>query len=298
MSDPSEPEVPEEAPGDACPPSLADGPCQPYADASKTPACPCDGLDLNLEPDRILWERMIDHATRRLFRATDGRFRGCCTATIRPMGRRCSPGLGRAWASDLSIERSWWPSLPMLAGFEDNGMPLFVNCWADTCDGSRLETIRLPWLPVRDVLEVKVNGEPLDESAYRLLPGTNVLARVDGQPWPTQQNQALEDTEVGTWSVTFRHGMDLPSDAQDLVTGFACELAKRCRNVACSLPDGLKVLSRPGITYAVVDPLEYRSKGLTGYLPLDDWIMELRGNHARERPRLFTMFDQPTAMRG
>lgn len=293
MSDPA----PDPEPEDDCPPSLADGPCQPYA-APVAPTCPCDAIDVNVPDDLALWTRMIDHATRRLFRCTDGRYRGCCTATIRPMGRRCSPKLCTAWETDLSIERSWWPSLPMLAGMDDAGMPLFVNCWADAGPLPRLETIRLPWLPVRDVLEVKIDGVVLDESAYKLMPGTNVLARIDGGTWPRANNQALDDTEPGTWSVTFRHGMDLPTDAQDLVLGFACQLVKRCKGQACSLPDGLKVLTRPGITYAVVDPLEYRKAGLTGYVPLDDWIMELRGGHARERPRMWTQFTEPTAMRG
>lgn len=275
------------------------GPCGPYVLADEV-VCPCDVIDPNDEGDAALWERMLWHASLRTWEATDGRFTGCCETTIRPcrMPVRPRPGLfdpaSHLWPWDT-------PALPMVA--QVNPELLLVNCWACTCGLNecgcrRLETIRLPWLPVRSIVEVKIDGVVLDPSAYRLMPGTNVLARIDGEFWPTCQNQALPDTEEGTWSVTFKHGADLPDDGKDLVAGFACALSKRCKGKACGLPDGILVVERPGVKYAVVDPQKYRQEGLTGYAPLDDWIMALRGGHARQRPRMWTQFDQPTAMRG
>jgi len=262
--------------------------------------CPCDAIDMNDEADRALWERMLLHASLRTFTATDGRFRGCCEATIRPCPRRvvCGPGGRLPDPGDVS----WpWPAFPAMVQAVPE--PLLVNCWACTCRQERcscasLETIRLPWLPVRSVTEVLIDGEILDPSAYTLFPGTNVLGRIDGGTWPTCQDQAKPTTEEGTWSVTFKHGLDLPEDAKDLVAGFACALVKRCKGKPCGLPDGILVVKRPGVEYAVVDPQEYRKQGLTGYRPLDDWIMALRAGHARERPRLWSQFQRPTAMRG
>jgi hypothetical protein len=68
---------------------------------------------------------------------------------------------------------------------------------------------------------------------------------------------------------------------------YACELAKRCRGLKCTLADGVQVISRPGVEFAIVD-WEYRQRGLTGYTPLDDWIVSVMGNHAVERPRLWS----------
>lgn len=296
MSDPS--------PDPACEPTVY-GPCGgsyvAVADLVVAGSCSCDGIDVNDEADAALLETMLAHASRRTFTATDGKFTGCCTSTIRPCRRICTP----QQANRLRLYPAEWmayvPAVPMLVSFLPS--PTFVNCWAcscnlDPCSCTRLETIRLPWLPVREVTEVKIDGVVLDPTIYRQMPGTNVLARLDGERWPVCQDQSLEDTEAGTWSVTFRHGLDLPPEGKDLVAGFACELAKRCKGAACSLPNGLRVVRRPGVEYAVIDPLDYRKEGLTGYMPLDDWIMQLRGGHARTRPRLWSQFKRPTAMRG
>lgn len=281
----------------SCPPSFDPGPCQPYVPLDEDLICPCAAIDVNVPEQLEMWELMVLHASKRTWLATDGRFTGCCTATIRPCPKRCAPRVGLD-APPMGLGVPAWPAVVQAQPY-----PLFVNCWACTCRTSEcscaaLEEIRLPWLPVRDVLEVKIDGVVVDPSAYRVLPGTNRLVRIDGGRWPTCQSQALEDTETGTWSITFRHGMDLPSEAVPLVAGYACELVKLCRGQDCGLPDGVRVIQRPGVTYAVIDPQKYREAGLTGYSPLDDWIMQLRGGHARERPRLWSHRSRQTAMRG
>jgi hypothetical protein len=144
--------------------------------------------------------------------------------------------------------------------------------------------LSLPFLPARSVDDVTIDGTTLDPSAYALVDHAS-LARIDGEPWPTCNDLTLADTEEGTWTVTFHHGLDLPPEAVPLVAQFAVELAKACRGVECGLGPGIRVVHRDGVDFEIVDaPLGEHS---TGYGPLDQWIGLLHGGHVAEPPRLY-----------
>lgn len=68
--------------------------------------------------------------------------------------------------------------------------------------------------PVVEVTEVKIDGEVISPDLYRVTP-RNFLYRVsdDGNrpaSWPSSQALYLDDTEDGTFSVTYTHGMTEP----------------------------------------------------------------------------------------
>src|SRR5438128_508567 len=76
-----------------------------------------------------------------------------------------------------------------------------------------LSTVRLSGYPVREVSEVKIDGDVVDPSEYRL-DGWQDLVRMDdpGPPvrkrrWPHSQNLALDDDQPNTFSVTYSHGV-------------------------------------------------------------------------------------------
>lgn len=289
-------------------PATTWGPCTPYLDAASAAAlgCVCVDFDINDEANEAVYEAALGWASRRVFMATNYFFSGVCTAKIRPCrpqpmipglwpggsGYPIAPGLPGWLPTELADQ--YPAALPVFAGFDLGGGPLFVNCWActcglDACSCGFASVVALPWVPVRDVTEVKVDGVVLDPAVYRLRPNTNLLARVDGTRWPWLcQNQDEDDSHVGTWSVTFRHGIDLPPEALPLVGMYACELAKACKGQPCGLAPGVRIVSRPGVAYddVVYDPA-WREKGLVGFGPLDDWIVELRGGHTTITPRIY-----------
>lgn len=283
-------------PAEGCEPTLY-GPCSPYATvADVADACASSGgLELApVEPegggepqpgaDAALVEKALLWASRRVFMATGYRFWGCCEATIRPCRERCSG------VASIQFPSAWpWASWPALDPMWTGGA---VPVWAcgcplgDPCGCSSWDRIPLPMLPARSISEVKIGAQVLDPSAYTLY-AQGWLLRIDGEPWPSCQAIEKPLGEEGTWSVTYRHGLDLPPEGLPLVAQYAAELAKACKGGECSLGPGIRVVQRDGVEFAVAEPAEYRERQLTGFGPLDDWISLLNGGHVTEPPRLY-----------
>lgn len=294
MSDPSpEPE--------ACASPTLYGPCAPYATvADVEEGCGDHGLDLadvpppedapegtepTPGPDVALLEKALLWASRRAFMATGYRFFGCCEAEIRP-ARRCAPGLvglalpdGWPWAS--------WGVAEILPSWASGFVPVLACGCPDAapCACTPWDRIPLPLLPVREIVEVTIDGAVLDPAAYRV-EAEGWLVRIDGETWPSF-NAPLPLGEEGTWSVRWRHGLDLPPEGVPLVASYGVELAKACKGGECSLGPGIRVVRREGVEFAVAEPPEYREKNLTGFGPLDDWISLLNGGHVTEPPRIY-----------
>lgn len=257
-------------------------PAQPYADEDDL-LCECAGVDF----DGPAWEWAKYAASRRVYEVTMGAWPGTMASKIRPCRRCCTTNAERLSMSDLLRRPRWPPALPYV--IDDGPAPVLVNVWAcecglDPCTCTKRDAFVLPYRPVCEVTEVRLDGEVF--TAWSLVGAR--LYRTDGLPWPTC-NAAAADTEPGTWSVSVTHGQGAPPEGKPLIAMFACELAKRACKQACELPDGVRVISRPGVEFAVVD-YAYRDAVLTGFGPLDDWLNVMLGgvSRARERPRLWT----------
>lgn len=266
------------------------GPCAPYLTLAEADELGCCDLDLTDEAIAAEYTRALLYASRRIFEASGRVYTGCCEATIRPCRSRCEPGSTLAGSLPDELLHLFPPAVPTVVGEDANG-PLLMNCWLCSCDAdpcscrnrSRLE---IPLVPVRSIEEVSIDGTVLDASAYRLRPGTNIVVRLDGEAWPTCQDPDGADDADGVWWLRVRYGYDLPPEAEPLVAAYACQLTKRCLGGDCDLAPEVRVISRPGVEYAVMDT-EYRSRGLTGYGPVDDWILLLRGGHTTVHPRMY-----------
>lgn len=271
------------------------GPCAPYltADTAAALGCSCQGLDLNDEADAALYGRALVWASRRLFEATGRVYTGCCTSTVRPISVACADLRG----VPVEFAQQYLPpAIPVVVGQDANG-PLLVNCWTCPSSAGLATLLALPYLPVREVLRVEVNGEDLDPAAWRLRPGTNLLARIDGAPFPIDQDPDADLGADGTWGVEFRWGWDLPPEALPLLNLFACELTKLCRGGECQLAPGVRIVSRPGVEYDEV--VVGDADGLTGFGPLDDWIRLQRGGHTTIQPRIYVPgHDRPSPFLG
>jgi hypothetical protein len=266
------------------------GPCNDYATIEDLMACgPCSTLDLSGTPEenpRV--QRALDSlrwASRRVFEASGGAWWGCCEIEVAPCRpTECSYPAGRmGWPPPLG-------SLPAVPWGTVNSMgdPVFVNMWgcscpaADPCScGAIGDRVLLPYGPVRDVSAVIIGGVELEqEGHWTLLRPEGVLVRTDGEMWPACQDRTVPLGQPGTWSIVYRHGFDPPPELRPLVAAFACELMKSCEPGDCMLPPGFRVVQRDGVEFGVMEPAEYREQGLTGFGPLDDWLMLMRGGHA------------------
>lgn len=155
---------------------------------------------------------------------------------------------------------------------------------APLCGCARREGVRLPHSPVVQVLEVSIDGTPLNPALWAIVAGDWIVRR-DGAPWPVQDLL----TPLGgpdTWSITYTFGRDIPAAAKRGLISMICEIAKGLCGMTCQLPQGVKILKIGEVAFPEFD--NYRKDGLTGYQVLDDWIVASRGGHTRHRVRTST----------
>jgi hypothetical protein len=144
--------------------------------------------------------------------------------------------------------------------------------------------------PVAAVNEVKVDGVVIDPSAYRLdeWRGMPLLVRTDGECWPECQDMNLNDTEPGTFAVTYTPGEALPTSGAIAAGKLAGEFIKSCQGAECSLPQQVASLSRNGVEVQMVDPTEFLADGLTGVADVDLWIRAVNPARKSQRSRVYS----------
>lgn len=210
-------------------------------------------------------------ATEALWNRTKRQF-GLCTVELRPCRKDCLP----AWPliptsgwSDLS-GASWpWPQ-PALVG----GNWINVTCGScfSECSCSHVSEVRLPY-PVNSIVSVKVDGQILPPSAYRV-DNFNLLVRLDGEDWPRCNDLNLDDSQPDTWSVTARYGDDVPQLGKLAAGQLAVEIAKRCVGAGgCVLPTGtVQEVTRQGVKKVFFDSDQAFAKGMIGLYWTDMFI--------------------------
>ena len=249
------------------PPAVDGGPELGPATAWTTPdqvALCCDlpeGTDLDsLEP-------FINEASQLLFLFSGRLFFGLGTKTgARPpcrYGCACGQVLSRG-----HIVGDWWGT-------------------QDACNPSR---VLLSGYPVREITQVKIDGAVLAATEYGLLNWRWLVRKNDGV-WPYCQNMSLDDTEDGTWSVSYTYGQNPPIVGQAASAELACELYKACNTDECSLPTGVTRIVRQGV---VIERMAFAAWGLQGGiwktgLPLvDAFLNAVARNGLQRRPTIWS----------
>lgn len=121
------------------------------------------------------------------------------------------------------------------------------GCWQRSCGCSPLSTVPLAY-PTTGITEVLIGGVIVDPAKYRV-DEWRELVRVDGAWWPSCQNLAADETEEGSFVVTYTHGVAPPPAGMLAAAQLACELWKACARVGdCKLPAGVTKVTRQGIT--------------------------------------------------
>lgn len=126
--------------------------------------------------------------------------------------------------------------------------------------------------PIVAVDEVRIAGEVLDPSAYALLDGRRLVRR-DGGTWPACQLLGRDDDDEDVLVVDYRWGIEPDPHARRAVATLACEFLKAdVGDPDCTLPANVQSVSRQGISFEIVDPLDFLNNGRTGIYEFDLWI--------------------------
>lgn len=245
---------------------LAFGPCEPWIDPQDVAEC-C-GVD-GVGTDTSLFAASARAATDILYPLAAHRFQGICSRTVRA---------GLDWPCGIQVL-----SRGHLVGWEGASLP------------SR--KILLPNYPVIEVTQVKIDGDVLASTEYRL-DGNQWLTRMadaDGnrQTWPSFGRDDLEDTEEGTFSIRYRFGQNVPSAGVMAASQLACEVYKACDQSGqvnqCRLPSGTVRITTNGVT---VDLAKFRTwawtrrEGWKTGLPLVDAFLSAVNPNGLQRPPL------------
>jgi hypothetical protein len=224
----------------------------------------CSALD-DLDEYGDLKPALLSAATSLLWNWT-GRVFGLSEVTVRPCRTDCAPSTYHGIAGIPSSYRTG-PFLPILI----NGEFYNVRCGRKCKDDDRsMAEIGLPG-PVDTVLQVRVDGEVLPASAYRV-DNRVWLVRTDGDTWPVCQDLTAEPTEPNTFEVTYLWGAPVPDGGRLAATVLACEMAKATLGRDCSLPQRVQSVSREGVSIAVLDTFEGLEAGRTGIWVVDSWV--------------------------
>lgn len=214
---------------------------------------------------------------------------GLCTLTVRPCRASCNgdsgPFGGGAWWEwgAYGAGAGLWP-VPWLY----NGVWMNLTCGActGTCSCVPISEAILP-SPVNSIQQVKVDGVVLTPGTDYEVHDFRKLVRRGGQTWPICQDFTKDDTEVGTWSVTFTVGQEVPPLGKLAVGELACEIMKACSGEACAIPKNVTQVSRQGITFDFPTFTDLLERGLLGLRWTDTFIATYNPNRLRAVPMVY-----------
>lgn len=192
-------------------------------------ACAYDATE-----DAGLLEAVLDQASDILALITGLRVHGICTRTVRPVGNEsCIP------------ESVWY--------------------WQSGSGPWHLQgTVPLRG-PRTDIVEVLVDGVLLSIGDYYLIED-RYLARRNAS-WPTQNDLSKDETQVGTWAITYRFGRAPDYLTKQATIELACELASFATTGKSNLPDGVTSANIQGAQVTLQDRAEALANGANDGLP-------------------------------
>lgn len=222
-------------------PGAVPGPCNAWVTNEQVAIC----CSADVGTDYDLYDSYATSASRLLWELSGRLFSGTCDRTVRPC---------------ISRDCGGWQVLSRGHVIEWSGLTWMSPEYRTTCGCRALPRIKLAGYPLREILEVKIDGDVVDPNTYRL-DEWHYLTRKNNLYWPSCQDLSRDDTEDGTFSVEYTYGQNPPQAGQDAAAELACEMFKNCdsANTAdCALPKGATRITRQGV---VIEMLTFTAWG-------------------------------------
>jgi hypothetical protein len=267
----------------------AGSPMTTIGSGSDEQECPVDMTPFALKASNVLF-------------ALGGRLHsGACQKTVRPCGERWC-GFQQLSRGYIVLNPYWWTPYWDNYGWWWNGR--------HACGCHPLSTVKLSGYPVREIIEVLIDGVVVNPDTYRL-DERRFLTRVadPAEPdvllrWPACQRMDLPDTAGGTFSVTYRYGQDPPIEAVNAARQLGVEFYKACSGQDCALPTGIVRYTRQGVTVekmAFTSWAYQRGRGSisrgwrTGMNLVDAYLSSANGAAIPRRPTFWSPSGRPYA---
>lgn len=159
------------------------------------------------------------------------------------------------------------------------------ECWIDeylTTASCKIQLRHQPLLTVIRVDAVTVCGSSINapsEIEYCLIdPRTiDVCCSTGGV---TSSQCGCFQTAI---RVYYRTDSTLPPSTEYLIAWLANQLMLQQSGRACELPQRVTSVSRQGVSWSFVDPMDFLDKGLTGIGQVDTWVSLVRLNYPSSR---------------
>jgi hypothetical protein len=156
-------------------------------------------------------------------------------------------------------------------------------------------TIRLPW-PVSEVTLVKIDGVVIPAQEYELQGFQNLVrmrptasfSPTERWGWPTSQILDLEDTEPGTFSVTFMFGSPPPASGRLAARKLAEVLALPQLGDSSRYPQRVTSVVRQGVTTQSASVIDVLSKGASGIYEVDTFVLAFNPHKLQRSPAVFS----------
>lgn len=214
------------------------GPCTDWIDGADV--ADCCSVDYDSDTASAL-DDAAGVAQNLLYQLSGRQFAGLCgPITVRP----CRQG-NACWPFFQEISYAGGGSWPLWGAY--GGLWGWWYGGATSC-GCRPESqVKLSGYPVQGIAQVKIDGDIVPPSDYRL-DKKRFLTRMNDGLWPICQDLTLTDDQPGTFSISYWYGQSPPVAGIAAAKQLACEIYKACAGEDCELPTGTTRLIRQGVT--------------------------------------------------
>ena len=254
---------------------IALGPCSAWTTSELVSEC-CSNAEVGSMT--ALLDDAVAASTEMLWLLSGRLFNGLCERTVRPCASRYGCYFQVLSRGHIVGELTRYPHEEPYCGCRP------------------LDRIKLPGYPVREILEVLIDGSTVDPTTYRLDRHrwlTRVRDPADPDTvllWPSCAQMDLPSTESGTFEVTYTYGQDPPQIGREAARELACQVYLACSGAECQLPQGTTRITRQGLTiertFFARDPATNAWR--TGLQLVDAFLNAVNPNGLVRRPIIAT----------
>jgi hypothetical protein len=223
-------------------------------------------------------------ASQALYEISGRQFSGSCSSTVRPCAQSC--GCWGGGVGSLAIAGAVALGVPINWTFGGGQW----ECGGNSCGCGVLSEVLLEPYPVTSITQVKIGGVVQAASTYRL-DAWRRLVCTNGNVWPVCQDLTRQDTDQGTWSVSFTHGMEPPLLGKQAACQLACQLKIAMDGGACQLPEAVTRVVRQGVTLekgSLSALMKAIGSGTTGLALIDTFLATYNPLGMRRRPAVWS----------